>query len=117
MLTLSGPHDFFDARDQALANFMKGGGLLALRIKSQLFQKYAGERRVFAEVMVMRLVDGTELIDQGTGRVGSFQCLLGDGGKFLIENKENEVALVLRIVKERSKADVGTFCDLPKGGG
>ena len=113
-LLLRSPYGFFNSRNESPANFLELRGLFSLRVKCQFLQQYARERRVLAEIFVMRLVNIHELIEQEVMRLRCPKGFVGHRCKFLIEDEKNQIPLILRIIEQSSQTDVGTPGDLAK---
>jgi len=116
LLLLGSPYSLLDSRNKAPSNFLECCRLFSFRVKCQLFQQDTRECGVLAEIFVMRFVDTHELIEQIVMRLRCPKRMVGDGGKFLIEDEKDQVALILRIIEQSPKADVGTPGDLAERG-
>lgn len=71
---------------------------------------------MLAEIFVMRLVNTDELIEQFVMGLYRLKRIVGYRGKFFIEDEEDQIALILGIVEEGPKSDVGAPGDLAKRG-
>jgi phosphoglycerate dehydrogenase-like enzyme len=114
---LLGPRDeSLDPGDEPAANRVKGLRLLARGVERELLQREAREGRMLGELLVMALEDRDQLLDERIAGARRGKRPVGQRIELLVEDEEDEVALVVRVAEERAEADVRALRDLPHRG-